>query len=55
MAGTANVHERQRANKYHADYAEAFEGAYLAKPLERARQQGRIGHAAVDPILPLKL
>jgi phage terminase large subunit len=35
-------------------YATAFEGAYFAKHLEQARQQGRIGHVAVDPILPVK-
>jgi phage terminase large subunit len=35
-------------------YASAFEGAYFAKHLEQARQQGRIGHVAVDPILPVK-
>jgi phage terminase large subunit len=35
-------------------YASAFEGAYFAKHLEQARQQGRIGHVAIDPILPVK-
>jgi phage terminase large subunit len=35
-------------------YASAFEGAYFAKHLEQARQQGRICHVAVDPILPVK-
>jgi hypothetical protein len=32
----------------------AFEGAYFAKHLEQARQQGRIGQVAIDPILPVK-
>jgi phage terminase large subunit len=31
-----------------------FEGAYFAKHLEQARQQGRIGQVAIDPILPVK-
>jgi phage terminase large subunit len=35
-------------------YASAFEGAYFSKHLEQARQQGRICHVAVDPILPVK-
>ena len=32
----------------------AFEGAYFARHLERARKDGRIGHVAVDPVLPVK-
>jgi Phage terminase large subunit. len=39
---------------WEGDYAKAFEGAYFAKALELARQQGRIGHVAVDPVLPVK-
>lgn len=35
-------------------YAKAFEGAYYARLLEEARQQGRITRLAPDPILPLK-
>jgi phage terminase large subunit len=35
-------------------YATAFEGVYFAKHLEQARQQGRIGHVAIDPVLPVK-
>lgn len=35
-------------------YVRAFEGAYYAKALEEAEQQGRIGGAAADPILPLR-
>lgn len=35
-------------------YAKAFEGAYFAKGLEDARQQGRITRLTPDPILPLK-
>jgi len=39
---------------WEGEYAKAFEGAYFAKQLELARQQGRIGHVAVDPILTVK-
>jgi phage terminase large subunit len=39
---------------WEGDYARAFEGAYFAKHLEQARQQGRIGQVAIDPILPVK-
>jgi phage terminase large subunit len=39
---------------WEGDSASAFEGAYFAKALELARQQGRIGRVAVDPILPVK-
>ena len=39
---------------WEGDYASAFEGAYFAKALELARQQERIGHVAVDPVLPVK-
>jgi phage terminase large subunit len=39
---------------WEGDYAKAFEGAYFAKALELARQQARIGHVAVDPVLPVK-
>jgi phage terminase large subunit len=39
---------------WEGDYASAFEGAYFAKALELARQQGRIGHVAADPVLSVK-
>jgi phage terminase large subunit len=39
---------------WEGEYAKAFEGAYFARHLEQARQQRRIGHVAVDPILPVK-
>jgi phage terminase large subunit len=45
--------ERYR-HVWEGDYARAFEGAYFAKQLEEARQQGRIGHVAKDPMLPLR-
>ena len=39
---------------WEGEYAKAFEGAYFARHLEQARQEGRICRVAVDPILPLK-
>jgi phage terminase large subunit len=36
-------------------YAKAFEGAYFATGLSQARQQGRIGRVAADPLLPIRL
>ena len=33
----------------------AFEGAYFARELAEARQQGRIGEVARDPLLPIRL
>jgi hypothetical protein len=38
------------AHIWEGEYARAFEGAYFARHLEEARQQGRIGHVALDPI-----
>jgi phage terminase large subunit len=35
-------------------YAKAFEGAYFAALLAQAKQQGRIGHVAADPLLPIR-
>lgn len=42
---------------WEGEYAKAFEGAYFAKVLLDARQQGRIGGGAVarDPHLPLRM
>lgn len=39
---------------WEGDYAKAFEGAYFAKGLALAKQQGRIGRVAADPLLPLR-
>jgi phage terminase large subunit len=49
-----DVYPERYAHIWEGDYAKAFEGAYFAKHLEQARQQGRIGHVAIDPILPVK-
>jgi phage terminase large subunit len=48
------LYPERYAHIWEGDYAKAFEGAYFARQLEDARQQGRIGHVAVDPILPVK-
>ena len=39
---------------WEGDYAKAFEGAYYAKVLAEARQQGRIGRVSPDPLLPIR-
>ena len=39
---------------YEGGYAKAFEGAYFAGLLAQARQSGRIGRVAADPLLPLR-
>jgi len=39
---------------YEGGYAKAFEGAYFAGLLAQARQGGRIGRVAADPLLPLR-
>ena len=48
------VYPERYAHIWEGDYAKAFEGAYFAKHLKQARQQGRIGQVAIDPILPVK-
>ena len=39
---------------YEGGYAKAFDGAYFAGLLAQARQGGRIGRVAADPLLPLR-
>jgi phage terminase large subunit len=48
------LYPERYAHIWEGEYAKAFEGAYFARHLEQARQQSRIGHVAVDPILPVK-
>jgi phage terminase large subunit len=48
------IYPERYGHTWEGEYAKAFEGAYFAKHLEQARQQGRIGQVAVDPILPVK-
>lgn len=39
---------------WEGDYAKAFEGAYFVRGLSEAKQEGRIGRVAKDPLLPLR-
>ncbi len=39
---------------YEGEYASAFEGAYFAKELTKAKLQNRIGHVAADPLLQVR-
>jgi phage terminase large subunit len=48
------IYPERYGHIWEGEYARAFEGAYFARHLEEARQQGRIGHVAVDPVLPVK-
>ena len=41
----------QYAHTWDGEYATAFSGAYFAAPLLVAKQQGRIGRVAADPLL----
>lgn len=40
---------------WEGDYAKVTEGAYYARDLIRAREEGRIGRVAADPLLPIRL
>jgi len=40
---------------WEGDYAKALEGAYFARELAEARQQGRVGEVARDPLLAIRL
>lgn len=42
------------AHTWDGDYARAIEGAYFAQCLAVARQEGRIGRVAADPLLPVR-
>ena len=48
------IYPERYAHIWEGDYARAFAGAYFARHLEQARKDGRIGHVAVDPVLPVK-
>jgi phage terminase large subunit len=39
---------------WEGDYARAFEGAYFAAVLQKAKSDGRIGRVAADPLLPVR-
>lgn len=50
---------RERPEQYehiwNGAYVTAVEGAYYAKHLAKAKEEGRIGKVAADPLLPIKL
>lgn len=50
---------RDRPDSYdhiwEGDYAKVTDGAYFAKVLSEARQQGRIGRVAADPLMTIRL
>jgi phage terminase large subunit len=52
-----NLDLERYPDRYHhvweGDYARAFEGAYFARDLTKARQEGRIGKVARDDLLPI--
>lgn len=39
---------------WEGDYAKAFEGAYFARALAEAKNEGRIGRVSADPLLPIR-
>lgn len=39
---------------WEGDYAKAFEGAYFAREMAKAKAEGRIGHVAKDDLLPVR-
>ncbi len=38
---------------WEGEYVKAFEGAYFAKEMAKAKRDGRIGNVAADPLLPI--
>lgn len=44
----------QYAHIWEGDYITAIEGAYYAKALALAKEQGRIGFFAADPLMPIR-
>ena len=48
------LYPERYAHIWEGDYARAFDGAYFARGLAEARDQGRIGKVAADPLLPLR-
>lgn len=49
---------QKRPDYYHhiweGGFIQVIEGAYFARELNQAKQEGRIGNVALDPLLPLK-
>ena len=49
-----NLYPDRYDHTWEGGYARAFEGAYFAAGLQRARLDGRIGKVAADPLLPIR-
>ena len=47
-----NLYPERYAHIWEGDYATSFEGAYFAKHMAMAREQGRISRVGADPVLP---
>lgn len=45
----------QYAHVWEGDYATTLEGAYFAQSLIKAKQEGRIGRVAADPLMTIRL
>lgn len=48
------LYPERYGHTYEGEYAKAFEGAYFAAMLAKARADGRIGKVTADPLLPLR-
>jgi phage terminase large subunit len=46
-----NLYPERYEHIWEGAYATAFEGAYFARALTQAKNEGRIGHVAADPLL----
>jgi phage terminase large subunit len=44
----------QYEHVWEGDYVKVTEGAYFAKDLTKAKQEGRIGHVAADPLMTIR-
>jgi phage terminase large subunit len=51
---TLDINPGRYDHIYEGDYARAFEGAYFASGLAKARVDGRICRVAADPLLPIR-
>lgn len=49
-----NTDPDQYGHIWEGEYATVLSGAYYAKSLAEAKAQGRIGHVARDPLMPIK-
>jgi phage terminase large subunit len=53
-AARRDLSEDQYAREYECSFDAAVSGAYFANLLARAKEEGRIGRVAADPLLPLR-